>query len=228
MKSNLIIQNLVLLSCHKSRQKATRDSCLSIWFDLSPLSVQLWQRERQGEGRGHRHKRQTNNVGAHLAWWSRFVPRRVKINRNWKSKPKPTKMKPKLWRKKNNKCKTTSNESRIDIEIQRKRDGRAQGGNGMGERGGPRSYQRKPFPSAKSCNAIAEFLLHFPSRFGPPLQPRLPPLIGMWNYAKNNRKWICLCLSASVGLAKQGSTVRSSLCPYVRLSVRLSLHVVVV
>lgn len=166
MKSNLIIQNLVLLSCHKSRQKATRDSCLSIWFDLSPLSVQLWQRERQGEGRGHRHKRQTNNVGAHLAWWSRFVPRRVKINRNWKSKPKPTKMKPKLWRKKN-KCKTTSNESRIDIEIQRKIDGRAQGGNGMGERRGPRSYQRKPFPSAMSCNGIAEFLLHFPSRFGP-------------------------------------------------------------
>lgn len=183
---------------------------------------------RGAGGGGHRHKRQTNNVGAHLAWWSRFVPRRVKINRNWKSKPKPTKMKPKLWRKKNNKCKTTSNESRIDIEIQRKRDGRAQGGNGMGERGGPRSYQRKPFPSAMSCNAIAEFLLHFPSRFGPPLQPRLPPLIGMWNYAKNNRKWICLCLSASVGLAKQGSTVRSSLCPYARLSVRLSLRVVVV
>lgn len=189
---------------------------------IATLGTVVTEGKTRGAG-GHRHKRQTNNVGAHLAWWSRFVPRRVKINRNWKSKPKPTKMKPKLWRKKN-KCKTTSNESRIDIEIQRKRDPRqrAQGGNGKrrDKRGGPRSYQRKPFPSAMSCNAIAEFLLHFPSRFGPPLQPRLLPLIGMWNYAKNNRKWICLCLSASVGLAKQGSTVRSS--------VRLSLRVVVV
>lgn len=51
MKSNLIIKNLVLFVVpQKPSVGVARDLCLSIWFDLLPLSVQLWKRVEEGGG----------------------------------------------------------------------------------------------------------------------------------------------------------------------------------
>lgn len=53
MKSNLIIQNLVLF-CRRHK----RDSCLSTWFDLSTLS--RYSCDRQAGGGGGARQQQTN------------------------------------------------------------------------------------------------------------------------------------------------------------------------
>lgn len=228
MKSNLIIKNLVLFVVpQKPSVGVARDLCLSIWFDLLPLSAQLWKRVEEGGGTGTSDKQITLGrtwPGGHVLYCvgSRLteIENRNRNQQKWNRKQMQNDVKRKPNRYRNTKTQRRGRERERDTHKGKRGEERKCIKPGV--RGGRQScYQRKAFPSAMSCNAIAEILAAL-SLSLLPLSSHAP-LSWPLRYAKLCQKHTQVNLFVSVwrcvGLAKQGSTVCPSFCLSVCLSI---------